>query len=358
MRRSFNRNLLAAYILACALALVWLVWLFSSLDQRVKLREIARLHCPTTGALFTPDGRFLVTSVPEHDSIRIWETTSWGMVHMIAGSVTADSMVVSPDGSLLAVSTYGALRNAIRIYHILSTGITRELRFKKDYAHPQDPLAISPDNRLLAINAGDGTVWIWDIAAGRRVCVLSPGGDPCVAAFSPDGRSLILGSTRCISTWGTSTWRMTNRSTALRMPMRYGFFEWSALSSPSISELAPGGSFAQLGSAYLAQSRVCGLSPDWNYVAGYDVVPEYPSLRQGLKDPGQWLYQWRGIVTGRPYVQLFAVGVFEVKGARKVCRSHVFSNGCPMIYNIFSPDGDRVVSGDYADTVVWDTSSL
>ncbi|HUG92637.1 MAG TPA: hypothetical protein VML55_17485, partial [Planctomycetaceae bacterium] len=54
-------------------------------------------------------------------------------------------------------------------------------------------LAFSPDGKLLASSARDGTVKLWDFRAARLVRSLSlgpPGGTIRDVAFSPDGNRL------------------------------------------------------------------------------------------------------------------------------------------------------------------------
>src|SRR5205807_9818983 len=62
-------------------------------------------------------------------------------------------------------------------------------------ASPQDArglfgtVAFSPDGRMLAYGAGDGTIKLWDVAEGKeRATLKGAAKGSCSLAFSPDGK--------------------------------------------------------------------------------------------------------------------------------------------------------------------------
>jgi WD40 repeat protein len=68
-------------------------------------------------------------------------------------------------------------------------------RFLVPYGHPQ-PLALSPDAKLLALNSYGQSFSLWDVATGKEVWGLGKDLSVSSAAFLADGESLIVAGSR------------------------------------------------------------------------------------------------------------------------------------------------------------------
>ncbi len=171
-----------------------------SVDQTVRLWEIAsgqlygkplRHHSRNPLAslergVFSPDGKFLASSVTEGGATRIWRTYQQLETEAAPHQRGAHLGAISPDGKVDAIilgqtvqlcdtTTYKALGEPLR-----HDGKVRAVAF-------------SSDGRLVATGSHDKTVRLWEVATGQ------PFGAPLkselveAVAFSPDGKLLAVG---------------------------------------------------------------------------------------------------------------------------------------------------------------------
>ena len=102
------------------------------------------------------------------------------------------------------------------IVRMLKTGEERFL--ETETARPA--IALSPDQRTLAVAYSETTVWLWDLETWKRVGTLE-GLQGCAhaLAFSPDGTSLAAGDEANVHVWNTTTgqlaWRGMGNSSGI-----------------------------------------------------------------------------------------------------------------------------------------------
>ncbi len=188
------------------------------------MKELSGLGDEVVAAVFTPDGRFLISACRKGD-VSFWNTDDWHRDHSFhaPNSPKLQGLAVSPDGALLAVAGEGVM-----IYNLA----TRELeripesvrqtncvafsrdgmrlaaadRFEgaclwrrgdwtnpKKWRFPDHPESVTfhPDGNRIAVIGGRGIVHLIDHASDFLDHIVTGQGRSWCVAFSPDGRALV-----------------------------------------------------------------------------------------------------------------------------------------------------------------------
>jgi WD40 repeat protein len=163
-------------------------------------KERCRTEGETSGPskiAFSGDGQ-LLTAAGRDGMVRVWETTSGKLVHQFrALSAGVESVALSRDGKLLALA--GRMDLGV---HLWDVARERELHAFPGHRHGPLAAAFLPDGRTVAtINRdhfqsspvrqwGDWSLCRWDAASGKELARTrtDPGGEVRLTAFSPDGR--------------------------------------------------------------------------------------------------------------------------------------------------------------------------
>ncbi len=163
---------------------------------------------------FSPDGRWLASASSDL-AVRIWDTTTALVAQTLRGH-TDDiaSVAFSADGQWLAS---GGADRTVKIWNV-ATG--KRLRDFQGFNSPISRLAFAPSGRWLACASHRGTtagsVQVWDLATTDVVKTLSEPTSPAdhrgfaAVAFSPDGRWLAAGcDDGTIPIWDMAAGRLT-----------------------------------------------------------------------------------------------------------------------------------------------------
>ena len=149
---------------------------------------------------FSPDGKFIAVAselgielynAQTYDKVAFFEDKNDGIRDAPAKFEHHYMIMFSPDGQMLASAngTYNNDRLSIRLWSVEEK---REIvTFKNDasvYA-----LAFSPDGRTLAVGSDD-TIRLWSVEEKREIVTFKNDASVYALAFSPDGRTLAVGS--------------------------------------------------------------------------------------------------------------------------------------------------------------------
>lgn len=105
---------------------------------------------------FSPESTYIATTIRKE--VYLWDTKTW-QKNMTLETVDVESLVFSPDASILAVGGTGR-KPKIQIWNLEKAQLVVELSGHK--SDVQD-LAFSPDGMLLASGGFDGVIYLWDM---------------------------------------------------------------------------------------------------------------------------------------------------------------------------------------------------
>ncbi|MCY3737188.1 MAG: T9SS type A sorting domain-containing protein [Gemmatimonadaceae bacterium] len=179
---------------------------------------------------FSPSGAALAVASrgDPSDTVRVWDLASGRPTVTLAPELRVGSLAFSPDGTTLALGGSGPSGTELRTVKTLqlwdvSSG---QLKANLDQTETVRSVAFSPDGSILAAGCEDSSVRLWDVANGRRRARLveqrrdwetkeRPVEGPTdeedtrilvhSVAFSPDGATLVSGSSYAVALWDVAS---------------------------------------------------------------------------------------------------------------------------------------------------------
>jgi eukaryotic-like serine/threonine-protein kinase len=154
---------------------------------------------------FSPDGKTLAIGFGS-GTIVLWDVATMQTVATLSdgyGQGGVSSLAFSPDGSTLAAADLGS-----RGTFLWDVATGRQLALLSARLGAITATAFSPDGKTLAMG-GDGGTILWDVATGAQIARfgISASGPIISVAFSPDGRMLATGGFEGAVLWDVATGR-------------------------------------------------------------------------------------------------------------------------------------------------------
>jgi hypothetical protein len=144
---------------------------------------------------FLPGGERLL-STDEAGQLRLWDLKTQKAIRAaMAHPRMAFSMALSPDGNTVAVAT----PQGVQLFEAATLQRGLPLR-PRGSDQPVTAVAFNHDGRTLAALYADHCIRVWELATGEIRTARSPSRDLLhTLAFSPDGRTLLIGGERLVA---------------------------------------------------------------------------------------------------------------------------------------------------------------
>ena len=264
---------------------------------------------------FSPDGLTLASI--SWSGAEVWEITTGQRIATLGQPPNfAISLAYSPDGTKIVSGSYNmkSIEHTVKLWEV-STG--QNLATLPGHTGFVTAVAYSRDGTLLASGSEDKTVKLWDVETGQNLATLQGHGKTINSvAFSPDGTKIAAGSDdRTIRLWQIPTGQTL-----------YTLSE-ETLNKPQIDD--------EVGTKterFMSRVASVAFSPDGLILASLD------------EDVGGGL--------DREAIKLWDVGTGQFLAT--------LTDGTdfPGFAVAFSPDGTKLASGSWADTVeLWEIST-
>jgi WD40 repeat protein len=180
-----------------------------------------------TTLAIAPDGTWLATASWD-ETVRIWDPATGRQRAVLAGQTgRVEEISIAPDGTWLATS--GDIGEPVRIWDPVTGNQRADLAIPVKRGGTDKHMAIAPDGTWLASTESDGTVRIWDLAAGKEsIATTQPVRNVSAVAFAPDGTWLagVVGDIdKPLRVWDTTT----GQQSALPIPLHLSYMSGVAI---------------------------------------------------------------------------------------------------------------------------------
>jgi eukaryotic-like serine/threonine-protein kinase len=184
-------------------------------------QEVRSLPDAMQPALFSPDGRWLLTGVAE--GFRVWDTQTWQPMGLCTGVPrvrwnTRNAVAFSPDSQFLVTIAGEGIDDGIgdhfRVWQLPGLEKLPSLRLNREANgsaafSPPGSLAFLPGGKFVVAGLQDGQIAIWDFATRKVVAMRKEHtGWITGVAVAPDGKTFATASSdRTVNLWDAATFR-------------------------------------------------------------------------------------------------------------------------------------------------------
>ena len=154
----------------------------------------------------SPNGQFLASAAQK---VRLWDSRNGKEIHNLA--VFASCLTFSPCGKFLAIGHDNSLylmrgwgkEPAITLWNIAEGKQIKTLATsRRRQPLTLTALVFSPDGKTLASADDSGVVSLWDVAGGKEIRQVDvPGDETYLLAFTPSGKTLVVGARGRVWDW-------------------------------------------------------------------------------------------------------------------------------------------------------------
>ena len=154
-----------------------------------------------TSAMFSPDGRFLVTGSFDKTA-RVWDAATGALLKQLKTDDAVLSVAFSHDGRRIATGAFSG--DFVQVWDV-ATG--REIGRLTGQTSSIAAVAFSPNGRMVASGEAQGALWLWDMSAEPPTAKPLRGDLQVLSvAFSPDNRRVAAGGNdNTVRLWDTTT---------------------------------------------------------------------------------------------------------------------------------------------------------
>jgi WD40 repeat protein/class 3 adenylate cyclase len=293
---------------------------------------------------FTADGKTLVTSGEDGKTL-LWDVPSHAVRATFAGHAgPIHAQAISATGSTLYTGSFDS--------NVLGWDLTGERSFPASFqAIRTDPtqkiwtLAISPDNRTIAVASATGQVALWNAKTVRREQTFSAAPGPVSAvAFGGNGRDLLVSSIRSPTSSWVRVWRLGPHPRLARSISVHGEVTWATWS--------PDGRTIAATMAFDAQDpHTWGRVLEWDAATGRQIGA---SLVKGGY-PSDVAFAPHGTTVA---ISGYNIGAEALDPARRSAPTKIPVGGMYTLGVAFSPDGRKLATTDWTGTLdIWDPTT-